>query len=99
MTINRTYDTITFWEVKNHTHYILKGRVEKGQEKYMEAYLSTTLTLDEQMKINKIRSARRTLDMSKLSGDDSDMQGGAAKDVKMDEDNSASEFDESDSSF
>ena len=30
MTINRTFDTITFWEVKNHTHYILKGRVEKG---------------------------------------------------------------------
>ena len=30
MTINRTYDTVIFWEVKNHTHYVLKGRIKKG---------------------------------------------------------------------
>lgn len=27
MTINRTWDTIIFWEVKNHKHYILRGRI------------------------------------------------------------------------
>jgi hypothetical protein len=27
MTINREWDTITFWEVKQHKSYILKGRI------------------------------------------------------------------------
>jgi hypothetical protein len=47
MTINRTYDVITFWEAKNHTEHVIYGRIEKGQEKYMENYLSTNLTEDE----------------------------------------------------
>ena len=30
MTINREWDTITFWEVKNHKSYILRGRIMAG---------------------------------------------------------------------
>jgi hypothetical protein len=30
MTINRDWDTVTFWEVKNHKCYVLKGRIEAG---------------------------------------------------------------------
>ena len=30
MTINRTYDTVQFWDVKEHKHYTLRGRIAKG---------------------------------------------------------------------
>jgi hypothetical protein len=44
MTINRTFDTVTFWEAKNHKHYVLKYRIDPGEEPYLEAYLSPNLS-------------------------------------------------------
>ena len=55
MTINRTFDTVTFWEAKNHKHYVLKYRIDPGEEPYLEAYLSPNLTPEEKVKIEAIR--------------------------------------------
>lgn len=27
MTISDSYDDVTFWDVKQHVHYVLKGRI------------------------------------------------------------------------
>jgi hypothetical protein len=32
MTINKTFDTVTFWDAKAHKHYELKGRIRKDKE-------------------------------------------------------------------
>jgi len=32
MTINKTYDLVTFWEVSDHKQYELRGRVLEGNE-------------------------------------------------------------------
>mmetsp|Transcript_35916 Transcript_35916/g.55149 ORF Transcript_35916/g.55149 Transcript_35916/m.55149 type:complete len:316 (-) Transcript_35916:1188-2135(-) len=58
MTINRTFDTITFWEPKTHKHYVLRGRIEGKEAKYLEAYLSPNLTPEEKEEIDKIREMR-----------------------------------------
>jgi hypothetical protein len=47
MTINRTFDTVTFWEAKNHKHYVLKHRIDPGEEPYLESYLSPNLTQED----------------------------------------------------
>ena len=57
MTINRTFNTVTFWEAKNHKHYVLKYRIDPGEEPYLEAYLSPNLTPEEKVKIEAIRDA------------------------------------------
>lgn len=56
MTINRTFDTVTFWEAKTHKEYVLRGRIEKDESKYLEAYLSPNLTPEEKEEIDKIRA-------------------------------------------
>ena len=50
MTINRTFDTVTFWEVKNHKHYVLKGRIQKEEIKYLESYMSPNISKEEREK-------------------------------------------------
>ena len=47
MTINRTYDTITFWEAKNHKHYVLKHRIDPAESKYLKQYLSPSISAEE----------------------------------------------------
>eukprot|EP00919_Chromeraceae_sp_WS-2016_P014337 GHVR01033723.1.p1 GENE.GHVR01033723.1~~GHVR01033723.1.p1 ORF type:complete len:270 (+),score=49.81 GHVR01033723.1:506-1315(+) len=59
MTINRTFDEITFWEPKNHKHYVMRGRIEPDQSKYLEAYLSPTLTPEDREEIDRIREKQK----------------------------------------
>jgi hypothetical protein len=55
MTVNRAFNTVTFWEAKNHKHYVLKYRIDPGEEPYLEAYLSPNLTPEDKEKIEAIR--------------------------------------------
>jgi len=47
MTINRTFNEVTFWEVKNHKQWVLKGRILKEESKFMEAYLNPIISKEE----------------------------------------------------
>lgn len=47
MTIDRTYTDVTFWEVKNHKHYVLKSRILKEERESMQQYLCPVLTDEE----------------------------------------------------
>lgn len=67
MTINRTYDTVTFWDVKDHRHYTLRGRIAKGQEKYLQGYLSPNITPEKKAKIDKLREHNKSLYESQFS--------------------------------
>jgi hypothetical protein len=44
MTINRTFDTITFWDAKQHQQYVLKGRINAGEPDYLKEYLSPNIS-------------------------------------------------------
>ena len=55
MTINRDWDTVTFWEAKNHKSYVLKGRIQSGQEKYISNYLSPNLSPEEKQEMERMR--------------------------------------------
>jgi hypothetical protein len=44
MTLNRAYDEVTFWDVKQHKNYILKGRVRRNEVQFLEAYLSPDIS-------------------------------------------------------
>ena len=57
MTINRTYDTITFWEAKAHKNHVLEGRI-KDPEK-LKTYLSPKLTTEEKEAFEKLRKKRK----------------------------------------
>ena len=47
MTIDKTWDKVTFWDAKAHKHYELEGRIQKEERKYLEWYLSPFLTQEE----------------------------------------------------
>ena len=47
MTIDRSYTDITFWEVKSHKHYVLKGRILKDVKESMQQYMCPVLTDEE----------------------------------------------------
>jgi hypothetical protein len=68
MTINRTFDTVTFWEVKNHKHYVLKGRIQKEEIKYLESYMSPNISKEEREKIMKNREFRKAMSMAESMG-------------------------------
>lgn len=68
MTINRTFDTVTFWEVKNHKHYVLKGRILKDEIKYLESYMSPNISKEEREKIMKNREFRKAMSMAESMG-------------------------------
>ena len=72
MTINREWDEITFWEVKNHKSYILKGRIKEGQEKYLAAYLAPDLTPEDKIELAKMRAAQKAAFESMHGGTDAD---------------------------
>jgi hypothetical protein len=61
MTINRTWDTITFWEAKNHSSYIVRGRIMKDQTKYLESYLSPNLSAEEKAAMEAFRLEQKAL--------------------------------------
>lgn len=105
MTINRTFDQVTFWEPKNHKHYVLKGRIEPEQSKYLEAYLSPTLTPEDREEIDRIRekqkAARETIGEVDEGEIDLGFGGNLAEDDDDDDDDQNDEDDElkSDSDF
>lgn len=35
MTINRTFDEVTFWDAKQHKHYVLKHRIQPEESTYL----------------------------------------------------------------
>lgn len=61
MTINRAFDTVTFWDVKKHDEYVLKGRIKEGEEKYLKHYLAPILTDEEKKKFKAEREANKSL--------------------------------------
>lgn len=68
MTINRAFDTVTFWEIKNHNEYVLKGRIKEGQEPMLKHYLSPVLTEEEKKKFKAERENNKSL--ATLGSDD-----------------------------
>jgi hypothetical protein len=63
MTIDKTFEHVTFWEIKKQknakqSHYLLPKRIKKGEQKAIEAYLSPTISEEEHKKIKKMREAR-----------------------------------------
>ena len=44
MTLNQTYDEITFWEANSSQKYTLNGRITSGQDAKLQAYLSPNIT-------------------------------------------------------
>lgn len=59
MTLNRTYDQVTFWETAAEKKYVMMGRVVEGQERNLQAYLSPNLTEAEKKQIEKERELKR----------------------------------------
>lgn len=55
MTLNKTYDEITFWDANQSKKYILHGRVIEGEELNMQGYLSPNLTEHERKQLEKLR--------------------------------------------
>lgn len=47
MTINDTYEDVTFWDVKQHKHFILKGRIQKAEKKFLKSFLTPVISKDE----------------------------------------------------
>ena len=94
MTINRTFDTVTFWEPKAHKHYVLRGRIEGKESKYLEAYLSPNLTQEEKDEIDKIREARAKERATMKTVDEGDVDlgfGGKHEDSDDDEEDDEKE--------
>jgi len=104
MTINKTYDTVQFWEVKNHKQYTLKGRIKKGEEKYLQAYLSPNISKEEKEKIDANRKLRFEQSLAESMVGMEEFQAkhaGAGDDSKSDDENDDSKDDENqeDSNF
>lgn len=103
MTINRTFDTVTFWEAKNHKHYVLKYRIDPGEEPYLESYLSPNLSQEDKQKIEAIREQQKSLldTLAEIDNDDIDVDLGRLPDSDDDdEDEEKADDDEgSDSNF
>ena len=55
MTINRSFDTITFWETLKPIKYVLKGRIESSEIPWLRNYLSPEITQKDRKIYNKER--------------------------------------------
>jgi hypothetical protein len=69
MTIDKNFKEITFWDVKQHKNYVLKGRVKKEEFKYLGAYLSPKITKDEREQIKLNREMRRQMSIAESMAD------------------------------
>lgn len=110
MTINRKFDTVTFWDAKAHRHYVLEGRIKATEIDNLKMYLSPKLTQEEKEEFQKLRDsrakareeARKSLaSLADGTHDGDTVKGGAADDGDEDFDNLPNDDDEgqSDSSF
>lgn len=59
MTINKTFDLVTFWEAKAHKHYILKFRIDKKERPFLHNYLCPNITKEESIEIQRIREDQK----------------------------------------
>ena len=59
MTLNKTYDEVTFWEVGSPQRFQMYGRIIEGEEQRLQAYLSPNLTESEKKEIEKRREFAR----------------------------------------
>jgi flagellar biosynthesis GTPase FlhF len=53
MTIDETYQDVTFWEPLKPISYTLKGRIKHEESQWLKHYLSPELSAREKSKINK----------------------------------------------
>ena len=102
MTINRTWDMITFWDAKAHKHYNLKGRITESERNYLEWYLSPKLTqaekdelMAERARRKAERSMRMTLGTEGSVLEDAGGAGGLEEDGSDEDDSVNSGMDES----
>ena len=59
MTINKTYDEVTFWDASVQAKYVLKGRVAEGEEGFLKAYLKPKVSEKERNEFAEERERRR----------------------------------------
>lgn len=105
MTIDRSYTDVTFWEVKNHKHYTLRGRIKKEEKELMEWYLCPVLTDEEKKAFQDEREFAKATMMT--LGNETDLshhsiKGGGMLEEDDDEDDDEekdSDIEKSDSSF
>ena len=88
MTINKTFNEVTFWAPKAHQHFTLKHRIDPWESNYLKCYLSPKLTEDDRKKIDKIREEQRKSMISMLNktkdAEDSDPLAGLIKEDEED---------------
>lgn len=78
MTLNKTYDEVTFWEVNQPRKFTLVGRIDEGEDKSLQAYLSPNLTDVEKKQIEEQRKIKRqesSIMQSELDNQEDDEQG------------------------
>lgn len=106
MTIDKNFEHVTFWEIKKQkgaskAHYVLPQRIKKGQQKYIEAYLSPTISEEEHKKIKKMREDRIAASLGESMVDDYKPKQGDAGDLYIEpkEEDKDEEKEESEPSF
>jgi len=106
MTIDRSYTDITFWEVKSHKHYVLKGRILKDAKESMQQYMCPVLTDEEkkafQAERDDAKATLMTLGNETALSHHSIKGGGMlddGDDDDDDDDDKDSDIEKSDSSF
>ena len=59
MTLSKTYDEVTFWDVTQSAKYVLVGRVNEDEELNLQGYLSPALSDAEKKQVEKLRELQR----------------------------------------
>ena len=53
MTIDKNFETVTFWEPVKHIQYKLEGRINRNETEWLKNYLSPQLTVKEKKKFRQ----------------------------------------------
>ena len=103
MTISRDFEEVIFWEVKNHKHWSLKGRIKKEEKKFMQAYFNPIISKEEREQIKKNREFRLATSMAESMANMEEppaKKGGAEEESGSQEDDDKSDDEgEEDSNF
>jgi hypothetical protein len=107
MTIDKNYQTVTFWEVKGHKQYVLKGRILKEEREFMQHYLCPVLTEEEKRAFQAEREEARESLLTMGDDDKASNHDPGAKDFRApketdgddDDDDDDSDVEKSDSDF
>ena len=65
MTINRAYETVTFWDPIKPVKYVLEGRINYKESKWLQNYLSPILTSKEKNNERKKRQKKEKAEREK----------------------------------